>query len=103
MTEEQKNRYEQFINHMISTEEHRKWQVQMAVEESLEFSLAMLHMARGKANRDDLVTEIADIENMIGQIKALHNVTEEEVWNERDKKIIRAAKKLNINFESDQK
>lgn len=86
----------------MSSEEHRNWQVQMVVEESLEFSLAMLHMLRGKANRDDLLTEIADIENMIGQIKALYNITEEEVCNVRDRKIIRAAKKLNINLESDE-
>jgi hypothetical protein len=95
MKPEQKELYDKFVQYAIDNwSEH---QIDMAIEESAEFILSLCHLRRGKNNIDDVISEIADIENMIGQIKAIYNITDEEVDNERISKIKRAIKKYDID------
>jgi len=98
MTKEQQELYDKFVDYVMNDPNWKSWQDQMAIEESLEFALSILHLARGKNDRTDLVSEIADIENMIGQIKAMHNITEEEVGDERIRKVKRAIEKHNLDL-----
>ena len=86
MNEQQQATYDKFVQFVMNNPEWKSWQNQMAIEESLEFSLAILHMLRGKSKREDLVSEIAGLENMMGQIRAMHGITEEEVATERIRK-----------------
>ena len=90
MNPEQQKIYEEFVQLILNDQEFKETQNAMAIEEALEFSLAILHGIRGKSSREDLISEIADLENMIGQIKAVHKITEEEVSYERIRKIERA-------------
>lgn len=99
MNSEQQKIYDKFVQFAMNDEKYKLGQNTMAIEESLEFSLAILHMIRGKATRSDLVSEIADLENMIGQIKAMNNVTDEEVAEERIRKVERAAKKAGLDLD----
>jgi len=98
MNKEQQELYDKFVDYVMGNPDWKAWQNSMAIEESLEFALSILHLARGKANRTDVVSEIADIENMIGQIKAMHGITEEEVGDERIRKVERAIKKHDLKL-----
>lgn len=96
MNEQQQVTYDKFVQFVMNNLEWKSWQNQMVIEESLEFSLAILHMLRGKSKREDLVSEIAGLENMMGQIRAMHGITGEEVVTERIRKIERAMEKHGI-------
>jgi NTP pyrophosphatase (non-canonical NTP hydrolase) len=94
MDRNQNIKYKRFLRFVLNNKEMLEKQDTMAIEESLEFSLAILHLRRGKADRTDLVSEIADLENMIGQIKMMHGITEKEVADERMRKIDRKLEEI---------
>lgn len=98
MTREQKELYDKFVDFALSNEDWRKWQTQMAIEEATEFILALLHFARGKGNKEEIISEIADLENMIGQMKKMHDISDEEIANERIRKVERTIKKHNLKL-----
>jgi Asp-tRNA(Asn)/Glu-tRNA(Gln) amidotransferase C subunit len=98
MTTEQKELYDKFVNYVLRNEETKKKQVDMMIEESAELILALCHLRRNRNEIKDVITEIADIENMIGQMKAMYQISDEEIDNERIEKIKRTIKKHNIDL-----
>jgi hypothetical protein len=98
MNNHQQDLYNKFVKFAMNDPVWKLHQGQMAIEESLEFALAILHLNRGKATREDLLSEIADIENMIGQMKAMHQITDHEIADERTRKIERLITKFNIKL-----
>jgi len=51
---------------------------------------------QSKENRDAMVSEIVDVENMIEQIKILLSVFQEEFNKERNFKLSRTASRFNL-------
>lgn len=98
MNKEEQELYDKFVNFVNNDSEWKKWQTQMAIEEATEFILSILHYLRGKGSREDVVSEIADLENMIGQMKSIYNISEREISEERIRKVQRTIEKFNIKL-----
>jgi len=98
MTKEQQELYDKFVDFAMSDPDWKKWQEHMVIEELSELISAISHYRRGKIPVEELVSEIADVENMLGQIKALHNITEEEVGDERIRKVQRTINKHKLEL-----
>lgn len=89
MRKEQQELYDKFVNYVVTHDSWSKWQVDRTIEEAAELILSLCHLRRKKNKLEDVISEIADIENMIGQIKAIYKITDDQVNNERIEKIKR--------------
>lgn len=71
-------------------------QLEMAQEEATELALAIRRLIRGKDNAmSDLVSEIADVEIMIEQIKYMNPHAVQAIETEKDYKLNRLNDRLN--------
>ena len=77
-----------------------KWgqrgQLDMALEESIELSLAIRKFIRNGNDKtfEDLASEIADVEIMLGQIKFMYPEIEEKIQQQKEFKLERLSKRL---------
>ena len=69
-----------------------KSQVDMAHEEMAELDVALFHLKRGKANTDDVITEIADVAIMTYQLALIFGV--DKVHAEIERKLERLEQKM---------
>lgn len=83
-----------FYNEIIDKLGERN-QITKCVEELSELQqvLCKLLSADGGVNKDKAIEEIADVEIMLNQIKIILEISEEEITNMKNYKIMRTAKR----------
>ena len=83
-----------FYNEIIDRLGERN-QITKCVEELSELQqvLCKLLSADGGVNKDKVIEEIADVEIMLNQIKIILEISEEEITNMKNYKIMRTAKR----------
>jgi NTP pyrophosphatase (non-canonical NTP hydrolase) len=69
-------------------------QKKIAIEELAELITAILHFERNKISKQDLISEVADVEIMLKQLKIIYDLPQEEVEKEMRFKLNRTIKKL---------
>ena len=77
------------------------YQYLLLIEEMNELELEILRFFRKSKDirHDALVEEIADVELMLGQLKYMENISEEELDEIKNIKLSRLQKKLNTGIE----
>ena len=98
MRKQDQTLYNKFVNFAMSNEDWKKWQEHMAIEELSELISAISHYRRKKIAKEDLISEIADVENMLGQLKALYNIDQIDIDDVRIEKIKRTINKHNLKI-----
>lgn len=68
-------------------------QIRMAIEEMAELINALMKEPRGRANKEDIITEIADVQIMMEQLSIIYG--QKEVAKERERKMKRLEYRLN--------
>lgn len=51
------------------------------VEECCELASAILHYREGRISRQELISEMVDVEITLGQMKVLHDVNSDGAWD----------------------
>lgn len=69
-------------------------QMDMAIEEMAELTKEICKSKRGRANRKEVIEEIADVEIMLEQLKYILQIDPEDIDYVKDTKISRLADKL---------
>ena len=95
--------YDRLVAHITANPDGKRIpQDDMALALALELALSLLHKRRGKATREDVISEIADMENMIGQLKSDHGISDAEVRKVRLEKVLRSAARMGIDVGKEQ-
>jgi len=70
-------------------------QIKMVLEELSELSLSILHYYRGKCSLQDIASEVADVEIMVGQLKIIFPELEGHAKCLKDYKLQRLEERFN--------
>lgn len=82
------------IKLIVSTRKDK--QKPIIIEELAELIQAILHYERGKIEKKDLISEVADVEIVLAQLKILYEIDQKDIDDEIQFKLDRTLKKINI-------
>ena len=96
MTEDNKKRIETFCNYVATN--YRESQILLVYEELGELISAINKYRRKKITFEDFISEIADVEIMLHQLKKLYKVDQDQIDDIKVQKIERAIKAYNLTI-----
>ncbi len=71
--------------------------IHQLIEELGELIVAVLHYPRKKATKQDLLTELVDVQMMLDISRDIYNISEQEFDREMNRKLKRVENLLNCN------
>ena len=77
----------EFVKEIIA--KYGKLQLVIAIEEMSELTKEISKDLRGKGKRENIVEEMADVQLMLDELKEYYNISQEEIYKVKRKKIIR--------------
>lgn len=73
-----------------------KLQLVIAIEEMSELTKEISKDLRGKGKREHIIEEMADVQLILDELKEYYNISQEDIYKVKRKKVIRT-KKLYLN------
>lgn len=96
MSPEGQELYDRFVS--FAADKWGESQLSMAIEELSELICAISHYRRGKITKEGLTSEIADVENMLGQIKHIYGIDPTDVDRIRIEKVRRCCDRYGVSL-----
>lgn len=91
----------EFVKEIIA--KYGKLQLVIAIEEMSELTKEISKDLRGKGNREHIIEEMADVQLMLDQIKEYYNISQDDIYKIKRKKILRTQQRCLESKEEVQK
>ena len=79
-----------FVKEIIA--KYGKLQLVIAIEEMSELTKEISKDLRGKGKREHIIEEMADVQLILDELKEYYNISQEEIYKVKRKKILRTQK-----------
>ena len=79
-----------FVKEIIA--KYGKLQLVIAIEEMSELTKEISKDLRGKGNREHIIEEMADVQLILDELKEYYNISQEDIYKVKRKKILRTQK-----------